>query len=82
MAKDGTDDFEDIQEARETELREFVPAPRVTEADRLGDMKSLDRRLDRAVYLLVKKPREEHAWQMPQGGVEPEESLIEVINHL
>lgn len=73
-----TDEFEDLLESREAELQEFEPAPRRTEADRTGDMRSLDRQLDRVLYLLVKKPREEHAWQMPQGGVEGEESLIEV----
>lgn len=72
------DDFEDLIESRDTELQEFKPASRQTEFDRSGDMKSLERKLDRVLYLLVKKPRQEHAWQMPQGGVEPEESLIEV----
>lgn len=65
-------------ESREMELQEFEPAPRLTEADRIGDMMSLDRQLDGVLYLLVKKQREEHAWQMPQGGVEGEESLVEV----
>lgn len=27
-------------------------------------------------YLLVRKPRKEHAWQFPQGGVEEGESLV------
>ncbi|RUS32360.1 39S mitochondrial ribosomal protein L46-domain-containing protein [Jimgerdemannia flammicorona] len=44
-------------------------ADRITEADRVGDMKSLDRALQRSLYLVVKKPREQHAWQFPQGGV-------------
>ncbi|RUS31697.1 39S mitochondrial ribosomal protein L46-domain-containing protein [Jimgerdemannia flammicorona] len=43
-------------------------AERITEADRVGDMKSLDRALQRSLYLVVKKPREQHAWQFPQGG--------------
>lgn len=60
------------------ELQEFEPASRVTEADRTSDVRSLERKLDRVLYLLVKKPRQDHAWQMPQGGVEEEESLIEV----
>lgn len=28
-------------------------------------------------YLLVRKPRKEHAWQLPQGGVDEGETLIE-----
>ena len=75
---EGTDAFEDLQEARETELQAFQPASRETEADRSDDRKSLHRKLDRVLYLLVKKPRSDHAWQMPQGGLEEGESLLEV----
>lgn len=28
-------------------------------------------------FLLVKKPRDRHAWQLPQGGVEPGETFLE-----
>jgi large subunit ribosomal protein L46 len=41
-------------------------------------MKSLQRKLDRVLYLLVKKPRKEYTWQLPQGGLEQDESLVEV----
>lgn len=75
---EGIDEFEELLEARETELQSFKPGPRETEADRRGDQRSLQRRLDQVLYLLVKKPRKEHAWQMPQGGVEEGESLLEV----
>lgn len=75
---EGIDEFEELLEARETELQSFKPGPRETEADRRGDRRSLQRRLDQVLYLLVKKPRKEHAWQMPQGGVEEGESLLEV----
>ena len=79
MAKlEGTDEFEELQEAREVELQSFHPASRETEADRAGDMKSLQRKLNRVLYLLVKKPRKKHAWQLPQGGLEQQESLVEV----
>ncbi|GAA5858029.1 hypothetical protein JCM8547_006670 [Rhodosporidiobolus lusitaniae] len=47
-----------------------------TEADRKGDVRSLERRADRTLYLLLKKKREQHAWQFPQGGVEGTESLV------
>lgn len=77
---DETDMFEDLQESRDMEFQDFHPAPRLTEADTSCDMKSLDRKLDRVLYLLVRKPRQEHAWQMPQGGVEGEESLVQVYS--
>jgi len=75
---EGVEEFEDLLEAREAELQAFKPLPRETEADRNDDRRSLNRRLDQMLYLLVKKPRREHAWQMPQGGVEEGESLLEV----
>ena len=75
---EGSDEFEELQEAREAELQVFIPSSRETEADRTGDMRSLERKLDRVLYLLVKKPRNEHTWQMPQGGIEENESLAEV----
>ena len=75
---EGVDEFEELLEAREAEVQSFKPAPRETEADKREDRRSLQRRLDRVLYLLVKKPRREHAWQMPQGGVEEGESLLEV----
>ncbi|GAA5889789.1 hypothetical protein JCM6882_004324 [Rhodosporidiobolus microsporus] len=70
-------------EAREFEMaREEVEGskevvPRESEADKKGDVKSLERRADRTLYLLLKKKRAQHAWQFPQGGVEGSESLVD-----
>ncbi|KAF9580667.1 54S ribosomal protein L17 mitochondrial [Lunasporangiospora selenospora] len=50
---------------------------RITEADRKKDMRSLERALARTLYLIVKKPRDQHAWQFPQGGVHVVENLQE-----
>lgn len=36
---------------------------RESQADRTGDVKSLERRADRTLYLLLKKKRSDHAWQ-------------------
>lgn len=40
------------------------PAPRETEADRTGDVKSLRRRLDQRIFLLVKR-KGDNAWSLP-----------------
>eukprot|EP00731_Ephydatia_muelleri_P020388 Em0013g115a len=74
---EGNDEFDELQESREAEVGQFRPAPRETLADLSDDKKSLHRKLDRVLYLLVKKARQEHAWQMPQGGLEKEESLAQ-----
>ncbi|KAG0242253.1 39S mitochondrial ribosomal protein L46-domain-containing protein [Mortierella sp. GBAus27b] len=50
---------------------------RITEADRKNDVRSLERALQRTLYLIVKKPRDQHAWQFPQGGVRAVENLQE-----
>lgn len=66
---------EDRVAAMEAKI-EFVD--RTTEADRKNDVRSLERALARTLYLIVKKPREQHAWQFPQGGVRVCENLQEV----
>ncbi|KAF9990306.1 54S ribosomal protein L17 mitochondrial [Mortierella antarctica] len=65
---------EDRVAAMEAKI-EFVD--RITEADRKNDVRSLERALARTLYLIVKKPREQHAWQFPQGGVRVCENLQE-----
>ncbi|KAL8707879.1 MAG: hypothetical protein Q9220_007163 [cf. Caloplaca sp. 1 TL-2023] len=50
------------------------PMPRVTEADRVGDMRSLDRRLQRTLYLVVKS-RDDGDWWFPSDSLVGKESL-------
>ncbi|KAF9146971.1 54S ribosomal protein L17 mitochondrial [Linnemannia schmuckeri] len=50
---------------------------RITDADRKNDVRSLERALARTLYLIVKKPRDQHVWQFPQGGVRVCENLQE-----
>ncbi|KXS17087.1 hypothetical protein M427DRAFT_54743 [Gonapodya prolifera JEL478] len=47
----------------------------VTRTAEEGNLKSWNRALDRTLYLVVKKPRQDHAWQFVQGGVESDELL-------
>ncbi|PQE03592.1 Ribosomal L46 protein [Rutstroemia sp. NJR-2017a BVV2] len=50
--------------------------PRETEADRKGDMRSLERRLAETLYLVVKGGREgENAWGFPRGELLGREML-------
>jgi len=53
-------------------------APRVTTEDMWVNQKSLRRALASSLYLVVKKPRDRHAWQFPQGGREPGETMRQV----
>lgn len=65
-------------EAREQELSTFHTRLRTTDADRSGDQHSINRQLDKCLYLLVKKNRTENCWQMPQGSLDEGESLLQV----
>ena len=70
--------FEELVEARENDLKSFRAFSRETEADRSGDHRTVNRRLYSMLYLLVKKPRAEYSWQMPQGRLEKGQNLLEV----
>ena len=75
------EDFEELLEAREQELAAFQSSRHLTEADRSNDLHSVGRRLDKVLYLLVKKKRSSHSWQMPQGALVEGESLLQVRAH-
>lgn len=55
------------------------PVPRRTKADEVGDVKALDRELDRTLYLVVKKGED---WVFPAGDVLTSENLHEVCSPL
>lgn len=59
---------------------DYVPAPRITEADKNNDRRSLQRALDRRLYLLLKgnpygAPGEKPVWHFPEKVYESEETL-------
>ena len=64
----------------------YKPMSRTTEADRSNDTKSLNRKLSRTLYLLVKQQQqpkqqqreEQHQWKFPQADIVGEENLKEV----
>lgn len=58
----------------------FQPASRITDADISNDRHSLERKLPKSLYLIVKRNRNDNPWQFPQGKMKDEESsLREVI---
>lgn len=52
------------------------PAPRVTDADRMGDLKSLDRLLHRSLYLIMQNA--EGRWTFPTASMVGKEGLTDV----
>ncbi|XP_015899574.3 uncharacterized protein LOC107432887 [Ziziphus jujuba] len=59
---------------------DYVPAPRITEADKKNDKKSLQRALDRRLYLLLYgstygSPTGNPVWHFPEKVYESEETL-------
>ena len=71
----------DIEGGGEVVKKEQVerPMPRVTEADKAGDMKSLNRALQKTLYLVVKG--REGQWVFPSAELERQESLHTVSCH-
>lgn len=68
---------DEISEANKESLER--PMPRVTEADRTGNVKSLDRLLQRTLYLLVKGKNGK--WGFPTSGLMGRENLHQVPQH-
>ena len=64
--------------SQDTSKREEIPRPysRVTEADKKGDHRSLNRLLPRTLYLLVRSKA--GYWKFPSSPVEVEETLRQV----
>ncbi|EEF50594.1 DECOY, putative [Ricinus communis] len=59
---------------------DYVPAPRITEADKTNDTKSLQRALDRRLYLVLYgnaygSPSKKPVWHFPQKLYEAEDTL-------
>ncbi|OIT07641.1 PREDICTED: 39S ribosomal protein L46, mitochondrial-like [Nicotiana attenuata] len=59
---------------------DYKPAPRITEADKTNDRRSLQRALDKRLYLLVHgtrhgSPSEKPVWHFPEKVYESEETL-------
>jgi len=53
----------------------FKPASRITDADISNDHRSINRKLPRSLFLMVKRNRNDHSWQFPQGQLREEENL-------
>jgi hypothetical protein len=49
--------------------------PLITPADKLNDRKALHRKLTNRLYLIVRKNRNNHSWQFPQGGWEEKDGM-------
>ncbi|KXS95704.1 hypothetical protein AC578_10766 [Pseudocercospora eumusae] len=56
------------------------PCPRITEADRKNDMKSLNRKLDRSLYLLVQD--KEGRWRFPQDRIYGRENMNQAAERI
>ena len=71
----------DIEGEGEVVKKEQVekPMPRVTEADKAGDMKSLNRALQNTLYLVVKSGKGQ--WGFPSAELAGQESLHTVSRH-
>jgi large subunit ribosomal protein L46 len=72
VGKDG----KPVEATEEEIVKVEKPLGRITEADRTNDQKRLDRKLNRTLYLCVK--REKGGWGFPAGALEGRENLDQV----
>ncbi len=63
---------EELSTANKKEVER--PYPRITEADKIGDVRSLNRLLQRTLYLLVKSDKNDR-WAFPSSFLTGKESL-------
>lgn len=89
LDEDLADDESDVITALDVEdlatemFNQFQAAPRETEADEKNDNKSLNRKLDDKLILLVKeKLGDDLVWMLPQGYRESGESMKEVAERV
>ncbi|EAL62282.1 hypothetical protein DDB_G0290311 [Dictyostelium discoideum AX4] len=56
---------DNLQDEFEEDFSNYTPEPRETEADLKNDRKSLDRKLDKSLYLIINKSGSRYDWQFP-----------------
>lgn len=57
----------------------FEPLGRETEADENNDRHSMMRKLDKSMYLIVRRSRDDSPWQFPQGKMLPKENALRQV---
>lgn len=77
-AEDGAEEEEGERKVVGKELVVERPLARVSEADEKGDTRSLSRKMDRVLYLLVQN--KEGVWRFPEDRVYGRESLGQVCD--
>ncbi|KAJ1834405.1 hypothetical protein LPJ63_001994 [Coemansia sp. RSA 2711] len=66
---------EQLGRERSTQQQTVAVQPRTTKADAADDLQSLERRLDRTLYLVVRNSAGQ--WEFPQGTVQSDELLAQ-----
>lgn len=74
LVKDAQVESEEDGPAKKEKVEK--PLPRITEPDKTGDVRSLNRALSRTLYLVVKGSK--GVWGFPSGVLEGKESLQRV----
>ncbi|KAN0038298.1 hypothetical protein ACTA71_000470 [Dictyostelium dimigraforme] len=68
-------DQDNIQDEFEEDFSNYTPESRQTEADIKDDRKSLDRKLDKSLYLIINKSGSRYDWQFPSTNWVKGESM-------
>lgn len=65
--------LQEFHEEQEEEFRQFQPASRETDADKNNDLKSIHRKLQQTLILLLKNKND--SWEMPLAAIQDKETL-------
>ena len=74
----GGEGLGNLQARKEEEIQR--PLPRISQADKRGDERSLSRAMQRTLYLVVKRDGEKEKWGFPSSILGAKESLHTVGN--
>jgi large subunit ribosomal protein L46 len=74
-------DYDQVRPMTDEELLKalpFTPAPRETEADATGDVRTTERKLKTNIYLAVQEKNSD-LWQLPTTDVKEDETLLDAV---
>ncbi|KAI5964204.1 uncharacterized protein KGF55_002146 [Candida pseudojiufengensis] len=75
---------QDQSNIKENEIsRKIIPNSRITEADKIGDSKSLERKLNRTLYLIIKEnTKDKNQWKLPNFNQEESSTNLLPLHEL
>ncbi|CAB4004613.1 39S ribosomal L46, mitochondrial [Paramuricea clavata] len=75
-------EYQELQDIEQQHIKDAVLGSPRTDADDTGNKHSPNRQLDIPLFLLMQNKEDATKWQLPQGPVEPEETLRQAAERM